>query len=122
MGFFVGTPHTKGAGYFANDNTCSGGRKDEGDVRTCPHCQSVIIMQQWRKVEEGKMTGGFCMKCSAPICGGCNKRLLAEGCIPFIKRIDQYHDATVKMAQFRKLAGLESPGPRQALIIPGSRS
>lgn len=121
MTFFIGTPHVKGAGYFCNDNTVSGGVREEADVRTCPHCQSVILMQQWRQVENGKMTGGFCIHCNAPICGLCNKLAAIEGCIPFIQKIDQYHDAVVKLDQFRKLAGLDVPDP-QRVFTPGVRS
>jgi hypothetical protein len=114
--FYIGTPHTKGAGYFVNDNTVSGGTLEQADVKTCTHCQAVILMQQWRKVENGKMTGGFCVRCNAPICGQCNKRMATHGCEPFIAKIDREFDSIVKLAQFRKLAGLEEQ-PQQHNFI-----
>jgi hypothetical protein len=118
---FIGTPHTKGAGYFCNDNTASGGIKQEGDVRTCTHCQAVIIMQDWKSLDAaGKLGGGFCMRCNAPVCGACNHRMMTHGCEPFIKKIDKELDATVKLDQFRKLAGLDTPEPPRAFFIPGS--
>jgi hypothetical protein len=56
----IGTPHTKGAGYYKNDDTASGGKKSEADIRTCTHCQAVIKMQAWKE------DGGFCGKCMGP--------------------------------------------------------
>jgi hypothetical protein len=115
MTFFIGTPFTHNAGYQWNDDSPSGGKKAENDVQTCPHCQAVILMQTWRKVEDGKMNGGFCMRCSAPVCGPCNARMAAEGCVPYIARLEKVFDMTVKLAQFRRDAGLE-PVPKRPLF------
>lgn len=108
----IGTPHTHNAGYYRNDDTVSGGRLDEADIQTCPHCQAVLKMQEWKKVENGKMTGGFCMKCSKPVCGFCNKEMQTRGCVPFMQKLDQYFDATVKFDRFLKDAGLEPASAR----------
>lgn len=118
---FIGQAHSVNAGYFWNDNTASGGTHEKSDVQSCTHCQRVIIMNEWRAVDRGsgKMSGGFCIKCNAPICAYCNKDFAQNGCVPFIKLIDQHHDATIKLAQFRKLAGLDSPPAARALIVPG---
>lgn len=116
----IGTPFARGAGYFCNDNTVSGGGKEEADVRTCPHCQAVILMQTWRRVEDGKMNGGFCGRCNAPVCGNCNKRLATHGCEPFMEKIEKGLAASEKLKLFRKLAGLDQPDPPRALIIPGN--
>jgi hypothetical protein len=80
--FLIGTPHAKGSGYFLNDNTASGGEKVEDDVRTCPHCQAVILMRKWRAY------GGFCRQCNAPVCGLCGERMEMFGCEPFLKILE----------------------------------
>jgi hypothetical protein len=80
----------------------------------------VIRLQQWRKVENGGMTGGFCMKCFAPICHHCNKKLATEGCVPFVKKVEEQLRADQKLAAFMKLAGLDRPATPRALILPGT--
>jgi hypothetical protein len=102
MTFHIGTPFTRGAGYHWNG---AGSEKEQNDVRTCTHCQAVILMQQWKKVENGKMTGGFCQRCNAPICGPCNAKLAAEGCVPFIAKLERQFDMTTKLSQFLRDAG-----------------
>lgn len=98
---YIGTPHTKGSGYFCNDIATS--RKAEADVQCCTHCETILKMQQW------KDDGGFCGRCMAPICGPCADRMLTYGCEPAIKKIEQAFDMTIKLSQFRKLAGLDAP-------------
>lgn len=95
----IGTPHTSGSGYYSNDDRASGGRKAEADVKTCTHCQAVILMQKW------KDDGGFCGRCHAPICGPCADRMLTKGCEPFIAQIEKALEADYRRGQFRKLAG-----------------
>lgn len=118
MTFIIGTPHTHNAGYFLNDDTPSGGKKAQADIQTCPHCQAVIKLQEWKRVEDGKMNGGYCMKCSAPVCGECNLAMQTEGCVPFIARLERDLDMTVKLKQYMKLAGLEPPPIFTGLIRP----
>lgn len=96
----ITTPHTRGAGYYANDDRASGGIKSEADIRTCPHCQAVIKMQEW------KADATWCMQCAAPVCGPCATRMLTKGCEPFIAKIEQALEADYRRRQFRKLAGL----------------
>lgn len=108
----IGTPHTHHAGYYRNDDTPSGGMKAEADVQTCVHCQKVLLMQSW------KDDGGWCSRCNAPVCGPCSDRMLTYGCEPFVKQIEAYFDMTVKQAEFRARAGLESPAPAHAIIQP----
>lgn len=118
--FIIGTPHTKNAGWLWSDNTASGGKKVEADVQSCTHCQCVILMQEWRKVENGAMNGGFCMRCNAPICGPCQTLALTKGCTPFIEFVERETDARIKLSQFMKLAGLEPPEPPRDLIVSGT--
>jgi hypothetical protein len=99
MTFRIGTPHTKGAGYFINDKDTS--RPQEADIQTCSHCQRVIKMQEW------KGDGGFCGKCMHPICGPCATRAMTYGCEPFMKKIEQYAEKSMRYHQFSKIAGLE---------------
>lgn len=88
----VGTPHTKGAGYFVNDKEER--KKQEADVQTCAHCQSVILMQLW------KQDGGWCGQEMKPICGPCATRAMTHGCEPFLKKIEKYAEAQMR---FQKL-------------------
>lgn len=97
----IGTPHTRGAGYFVNNVASQ--RRQEADVRTCTHCQAVILMQSW------KDDGGFCGRCMAPICGPCADRMLTHGCVPFIAQIERAVGVRYKLDQFRKMAGLDAP-------------
>lgn len=109
----IGTPYTRGAGYFVNNIGLA--RKQEADVRTCTHCQAVILMQKW------KDDGGFCGRCMAPICGICADRMLTYGCEPFLKKLEQGMEARYRMVQFSKLAGLDTPPPgySPAIIVGG---
>lgn len=87
----IGTPYTRYSGYTMNDDRPGGGKKTEADIRTCPHCQAVIKMQEWAKAP----VQNFCMKCMQPTCA--NKE--CENCIPFIKQIEEQ----VQIALRRKL-------------------
>jgi hypothetical protein len=93
MGLIIGTPFTKGAGYFVNDKALR--HKSEADVQTCAHCQAVILMQQWRD------DGAWCGKCMKPICGPCGTRALTYGCEPFLKKIEQYAEAQMRFEKAR---------------------
>jgi hypothetical protein len=77
-------------------------------------------MQQWAKITHGKMAGGFCTKCEAPICWMCVPEYAKNGCIPFLRKIEEHTDALIKLDQFRKLAGLEPPEPPRELIVSGT--
>jgi hypothetical protein len=113
MTFIIGTPFARGAGYSSERYSAESGAVCD-DVHTCPHCQAIIKMRQWRKVENGGMAGGFCTKCNAPVCGHCNRKMVNEGCVPFLARIDRELDAVVKLRAYQMMAGLEpaSPPPR----------
>ena len=113
MTFSIGTPFTHNAGYHWNG---AGREKDQNDVQTCTHCQAVILMQQWRKVENGKMTGGFCMRCSAPICGPCNRTMQTQGCIPFMAKLEKEFDMVTKYDQFLKDAGMVPVQPSRPIF------
>jgi hypothetical protein len=69
-------------------------------------------MQQWKKVEDGAMNGGFCMKCSKPICARCNKRMQTYGCEPYTAMLERKLDMTVKLNQLLKDAGMVPATPR----------
>ena len=110
MTFYIGTPHSRGAGYFINDQKLS--TRQEADIRTCTHCQSIIKMQEW------KIDGAWCGKCNAPICSNqaCIAKTARYGCIPFIKEIEAASNAAMKIDRFIKLAGLDSPAPAQSIF------
>ena len=104
------TPHTRGAGYFANNIGTS--KKQEADILTCKHCERVIKLQEW------KHNPTYCIPGRHIICGQCERQ--SDGCTPMIKRIEKAFDSTVKLAQFRKLAGLDAPpADYQPAIIVG---
>jgi hypothetical protein len=96
----IGTPHSRNAGYYLNDDING---KAEADVRTCPHCQAIIKMQEWAKAP----IQNFCLKCMAP---ACNHEACFD-CVPFVKKIDMFTDAIVKYQQFLKMAGLNPVDP-----------
>lgn len=115
MTFKIGTPHAHNAGYSWSRYSADT-RVVEDDVQTCPHCQAVIRMRQWSQTENGKMSGGFCGKCSAPVCPHCQARMAKYGCEPFLKKLEQELDMTVKLQQFIKDAGLEPARPHQPIF------
>lgn len=92
--FIIGTPHSKNAGYHRNDDTPSGGKLTEGDIKTCPHCQAVIKLKEWQ------LDGAWCAKCQAPICGsdnpGCMHNTEKFGCVPFAKQFDEFVESLLK--------------------------
>ena len=93
MTYIVTTPFTKGAGYLENGVNLNPSQREKADIRTCTHCQAVIKMQQW------KHRGGFCFKCSAPICEHCAKELQTKGCVPFLKKIEAFAEQVMRFDQ-----------------------
>ena len=110
MTFLIGTPHAHGAGHYVSDNRCSGGRLQEADIQTCPHCQAVINLQAWKTAP----IQNFCNRCMKPTCNdpGC-----VHDCIPWIKQLDQQLDATIKFQRFLKEAGFVPVSIPKPLII-----
>ena len=112
MSFVIGTPHTRGAGYCRNDDTPSGGKLSEADIQSCPHCQAVIKMQEWRTAK----VQNFCNRCMAPTCDspGC-----VHECVPFMQVFEQWIGSNEKYVSYLKQAGLEPVSPPPQLILPG---
>jgi len=114
MSFVIGTPHASGAGYYNNDDRPSGGKQQQADVRTCTHCQKIVLLQAWKE------EGGWCSRCMAPICDFCADRMLVFGCEPFMKQVEQYSDMVAKLPRsYTQPAVREQPAPSRALILPG---
>lgn len=105
MSIGIGTPHSKGAGYFMDGKNLNTSKRSEADVRTCTHCQKVILLQSWRDA------GAWCGKCMAPICDDCGKRAMTFGCEPFIKKIEQFAEGQMRFQKLLKDAGMEAPVP-----------
>lgn len=101
-----------GAGYLLNDNRAAHQGVEEADIILCPHCQKVIKLSQW-KAADGSGANGWCSKCQAPCCGNgpCAADFAANGCRPFMARIDAVIKAEYSRLQFRKVAGLEPEQP-----------
>jgi len=89
----TGIGQTTGAGYMFNDNTVSGGKKEQQDVLCCTHCQKIILYQDWKK------KGAYCRICVAPICLGCGEKMKTEGCVPFMKKIEKQLEANYRRQQ-----------------------
>lgn len=96
------------AGYLFNDDRNSGGKVSEADMLACPHCESLISYQAWRKerAQGGGPTGGWCRQCAAPVCGPCLNRMLVFGCEPSLKKIDQAVEEVNRRQQNRKVLGI----------------
>ena len=96
------------AGYLFNDDRASGGKVSEADIIACPHCESLISYQAWRKerAHGGGLTGGWCRKCAAPVCGPCLDRMLVFGCEPYLRKIDQAVKDNFRRLQNRKVLGI----------------
>lgn len=86
----LGTPYTKGAGYFLDGQKLNVSQRSEADVRTCTHCQGVIKMQEW------KDKGAWCGKCFAPICDPCGAIAETRGCEPFMKKIEAFAEQQMR--------------------------
>ena len=109
MTFIIGTPHTRNAGYFRNDDSPSGGKLEEADIQTCPHCQAIINLQKWKQAP----VQNFCNRCMKPTCDNPN---CVHECLPWLQKLEQEFDATVKYEKFLKDAGL-TPHIPQSLIL-----
>lgn len=103
--FVIGTPYTKGAGYLLN-NKDDPRTRQEADMQICNHCQASINMQEWKK------RGAWCNGCMKPLCLGCGKLTLTEGCKTFKQKFDEY-------LEMQQKASKESPVP-SSLIITGT--
>lgn len=93
MAFVIGTPHARGAGYYRSDNRGSGGRFLEANFHTCAHCQKGMVISAWKE------DGGWCGKCSKPICNTCADRMLTKGCEPFEALIAKAVEASYRRAR-----------------------
>jgi len=91
MGVLIGTPYTKGAGYFLNNKNA---KREEADIQTCSHCQAVIFMQQWKK------DGAWCGKCMKPICANCGARAAVRGCELFVKKLEKFAEQQMRFQKF----------------------
>lgn len=78
------------AGFLLNDDRASGGKRTEADVLICEHCQHTLIGSSWRD------DGGWCGRCGAPVCGSCADRMQTEGCTPFVRKIEEALDPSLK--------------------------
>lgn len=99
MTFNIITPHTKGAGFYKNDDRMSGGKVTEADIQTCSHCQAIVNLQS--------KDFGWCQREMKPLCHACGIRAHTHGCEPFLKKLEDSLQTEYHKSQFRKIAGLE---------------
>ena len=91
-----------GAGYLMNDSRAAHEGVDECDIVLCPHCQVTIRLQDWKK-ERAEGGGGWCRKCSAPVCGPCLTTMQQVGCIPFKSLVDRALELNYRRQQNLKV-------------------
>lgn len=110
MTFVIGTPHVHNCGHLDSHTGGHNSKHVQRDVQCCTHCQKVIFLDEW------KDDGAWCGRCQAPICGPCGDRMATHGCEPYIAQIEKAFALENKLAQFRKLAGLDAPPPQSVVI------
>jgi hypothetical protein len=81
VSFRIGTPFSRGAGYFLNNKGLGHAQHEEDDVQSCPHCQGLIKMREWK----ASSVQNFCMKCMKPTCDSPN----CQNCVPFGRTLDE---------------------------------
>ena len=90
-----------GQGYLLNDNSASGGTREEADMLGCKHCQALIKKTDWQT------KGGMCMACSAPICHSCATRTVKFGCEgPYEKSIERAVEDQYRLTQNSRILGI----------------
>lgn len=112
MTFIIGTPFSRGGGYFLNNKELKQSQRQEADIRTCPHCQAIIKLQEW------KINGGWCGKCQAPLCNNptCVAETAKYGCVPFFKKFERHLEHQALIEKFIKSEGQESPVPPKIIV------
>lgn len=88
------------SGYVLNDDRASGGQLIEQDIVCCPHCQATLKVVQWQ------IEGGWCGRCNAHICVQCAVKMDTEGCVPFVKLVDEALNHQAQDEAYRKALGL----------------
>ena len=96
----IGRRQTDGAGYMFADDRCSGGGLKESDMLGCNHCQKLMEAHKWKE------DGGWCGCCGQPVCGPCSDKILTEGCVPFIKKVDKQIEENYKKKQLARMLGV----------------
>jgi hypothetical protein len=103
----IGTPHTKGAGYFVNDKDLR--TRQEADVQTCAHCQRILLMQKWKE------EGGWCAREMKPLCLPCADRALMFGCEPWMKQLEDFMESQMRFKKLR-ITRTDTPAAPQSII------
>lgn len=109
MTFYIGTPHTKNAGYYSSRKSGDSSHEQD-DVQTCAHCQAVLLIREWKE------EGGFCHREMKPLCLQCADRALLFGCEPFLKKLEAMMR---KQMRFDPIATRVPPIPAPQSIIIG---
>lgn len=113
MTFIIGTPNRHNAGHYQGFADGTGRRREEYDLKTCPHCQAIVRLNREQ--------GDFCSKCNAPVCPGCAARMDTFGCEPFLRKLEQAIGAQEQYSKFLKEAGMVTPVPPQPIFTGLSR-
>lgn len=88
-------------GYVFNDDRASGGQVTEQDIVCCTHCQATLKRTEW------EIEGGWCGNCNSHICIQCAVKMDTEGCVPFVKLVDEALNKQAKDRAYRQALGLE---------------
>jgi hypothetical protein len=89
-----------GAGYFINDDRCSGGHLSEDDVLGCAHCQKALKRKIWID------NGGYCSQCDWELCVECATKALTEGCANFKRMFEREIEAAYVREQNARILGI----------------
>lgn len=80
------------------------GQIRENDTFTCKHCSRVVDVPPARAGSD--VNFDFCRACMAPICLSCAEVAREKGCIPWLKRIENYERQHAERARLFRDIGL----------------
>ncbi len=80
------------------------GRAIEADTFTCKHCSKVVEVPP-RRGPGDSVNFDFCRSCMAPICPQCAAIAIEKGCIPWLKRVEEYEHRQAERVRFLRDAG-----------------
>jgi len=111
MTFIIGTPHRHHCGHQQWTPGGSDFKTYEADMQSCSHCQ--------RSLNISANEGAYCSRCQHLVChdGPCAAQTEKFGCLPFIAYLEKFFAMHGRLAQYRKLAGLDPVDP-QNIIVP----
>lgn len=90
----------RGMGYLLNDDTASGGQKQEADLLGCNHCDRLMRRKFW------EARGGHCFVCDRSICPRCLQRIPKHGCEHSVRRFTAALEDEYRKQQNARVLGI----------------